>query len=195
MQTAPTPAFPRSSCLLPRWPHVLPAQCGLTLVEAVVALAIGAIVLSAAVPGMRASFERRRLDGIATQLATDLRYARGEAMARNRTVRLGFSTHAGGSCYLIHTGTASACSCAGGRPACGTGALLLHGVAIDAARGVEVRSNVASIAFDPLHGTATPTATVRAIADSGSAVHHVVNILGRVRSCSSGGSVAGWPAC
>lgn len=195
MLTTPTPAFPLAACLLPRPPHVPSAQRGLTLVEAVVALAIGAVVLSAAIPGMRSSLERRRLDGIATQLAVDLRYARGEAMARDRTVRLGFHTHAGGSCYLIHTGAASACSCTGGQPTCGVGALLLRGVATDAASAITVRANVASIAFDPLHGTATPTATVQTVAGSGAAVQHVVNILGRVRSCASGGSLPGWPAC
>lgn len=195
MQTAPTPAFPCTARPLTRRPHARFAEYGLTLVEAVVALAIGAIVLSAAVPGMRASIERRRLDGVAAQLAADLRYARSEAMARDRTVRLSFYAHAGAGCYLIHTGAAAGCSCAGGRPACGGRALLLRGVATDDASGVAVRSNVASIGFEPLHGTATPAATVRAVAGSGDTVQHVVNILGRVRSCSSGGSVAGWPAC
>lgn len=195
MQTAPTPALPSTDGHLRRRPQAPRVQRGLTLVEALVALAIGAIVLSAAVPGMRASLERRRLDGIAAQLAVDLRYARSEAVARDRTVRFSFSSPAGGGCYLVHTGTAAGCSCSGGRPACGGGALLLRGVATDAAGGVALRSNVASIAFDPLHGTATPTATVRAAASSGDAVQHVVNILGRVRSCSPGGAVAGWPAC
>jgi type IV fimbrial biogenesis protein FimT len=61
-----------------------------------------------------------------------------------------------------------------------------------------VQANVASILFDPLHGTSTPTGTLRVVADSGRAVHHVVNIMGRVRTCSPAGAapvVAGYRVC
>lgn len=152
-------------------------------------------MLSAAVPGARASLERRRLDGVAAQLAADLRHARSEAVARNRPVRVSFLGYAGAACYLIHTGPVTQCSCSGTRPACGAGAVLVRGVVPDGADGIAVRANVDSIAFDPLHGTATPAATVQVAASSGEAVRHVVNVLGRVRSCSPEGAVSGWPAC
>jgi type IV fimbrial biogenesis protein FimT len=51
------------------------------------------------------------------------------------------------------------------------------------------------MAFDPLHGTATPTATWRVIARDGRAIHHVVNVMGRVRSCSPDAAVPGHRAC
>ena len=57
-----------------------------------------------------------------------------------------------------------------------------------------MRANVASIAFDPLHGTSTPTGTLRLVDGRGRAVHHVVNVMGRVRSCTPAG-VPGWRAC
>jgi type IV fimbrial biogenesis protein FimT len=170
-------------------------QRGFSLVEAVVAIAVGAITLSTVAPGMRATIERRHLDGVAAQLAADLQYARSEAVARNQPVRMSFHADAAASCYLVHTGARALCSCAGGRPQCGGDAALLRGVAVDARRRLAVDANVASIAFDPLHGTATPAGTVRAVAGPDTAVRHVVNVLGRVRSCSPDGAVAGWRAC
>ncbi len=171
------------------------AQGGFTLIESLVAVAVAVVLLAAAVPGMQTAFERRRLDGAAAQLAADLRYARAEAVARNRTVRVSFQADGSESCYLIHTGPVTQCSCTGARPACDHDASLVRGVVINHADRLAVRANVASIAFDPLHGTATPTATVQAVGASGDAVDHVVNVLGRVRSCSPGGAVPGWTVC
>ena len=172
------------------------AQRGLTLIESTVAIAVAAVTLATAVPGLRATIDRRHLDGTASQLAADLRFARTEAVARNQPVRISFHADAdGGSCYLIHTGARALCSCTAGRPACSGDAVLVRGVAVAADRGVTVEANVASILFDPLHGTSTPAGTVRAVGASGPAVHHVVNLLGRVRSCSPGGAVVGWRAC
>jgi type IV fimbrial biogenesis protein FimT len=56
-----------------------------------------------------------------------------------------------------------------------------------------VQGNVASILFDPLHGTSTPTGTLKIVGDSGRAVHHVVNIMGRVRTCSPVGAAPAVP--
>jgi type IV fimbrial biogenesis protein FimT len=49
--------------------------------------------------------------------------------------------------------------------------------------------------FDPLHGTSSPTATLRVLGMNGRAVHHVINLMGRVRSCSPSTTVPGYPAC
>ncbi len=170
------------------------AQRGLTLIEAAVTVAVAAVTLSTAVPALRSVIDRRHLDGTAVQLAADLRFARTEAVARNQPVRISFHAD-GGGCYLIHTGSRALCSCSASRPACTGDAVLVRGVAVPTERRVTVDANVASILFDPLHGTSTPAGTVRAVAASGLAVHHVVNLLGRVRSCSPAGAVAGWRAC
>ena len=61
--------------------------------------------------------------------------------------------------------------------------------------GIVLTANVRSIAFDPLRGTTTPAATVRVAARDGAAVHQVVNIMGRVRSCSPDRNIAGYRAC
>jgi type IV fimbrial biogenesis protein FimT len=60
---------------------------------------------------------------------------------------------------------------------------------------VQVRSASRSVTFDPVRGTVTPTATLRVEARDGRAIHQVVNVLGRIRSCSPQGLAAGERAC
>ena len=72
---------------------------------------------------------------------------------------------------------------------------LLRAVTLDPKGDVQVRSASKSVAFDPLKGTVTPTATLRVEARDGRAIHQVVNLLGRVRSCSPQGRNAGELAC
>ena len=81
---------------------------------------------------------------------------------------------------------------------CSGGASALKTVMLRPADGIVVRANVASMRFDPLHGTSTPAGTLQVVASSGAAVHHVVNVMGRVRSCSPSGAlpaVSGYPVC
>lgn len=167
-------------------------QRGLTLVEAAVVVAILATAATAAAPGLQRLIEQRRLDAAATQLAADLQLARNEAIARNRVVRVGRDEAAG--CYLLHTGAPGSCRChSDGTTECDAGGAAIRSVA--ASHGITLQANAASMAFDPLHGTATPTATWRVIARDGRAIHHVVNVMGRVRSCSPDGTVPGHRAC
>lgn len=176
---------------------------GVTLIEACIALAVTAIVASSAAPSMLDLIDARRLDGAATQLAADIQFARTEAVARNQGMRL--SLHAigggggggsGGTCYVIHTGSASQCACGASGPAhCSGGAVPIRTVTLAAADRVALQANVGSVLFDPLHGTSTPTGTLRLIGANARAIHHVINIMGRVRSCSPHAAVPGYRAC
>jgi type IV fimbrial biogenesis protein FimT len=160
-------------------------QRGVTLIETGVVAAVAAITLSTAAPDFRRFIEKQRLDGVAAQFANDIRFARSEAVMRNGTVRL--SVHAGswGSCYVIQRGAADECSCSADGPARCTGAAVpLKTVVLPAAEKLAFEANVASILFDPLHGTSTPAGTLKVVTAGGRAVHHVVNVMGRVRSCS-----------
>jgi type IV fimbrial biogenesis protein FimT len=171
-------------------------QHGVTLVEKCIVIAVLAIVVTSVAPGMRNLIDTRRLDGAATQLATDIHFVRTEAVARNQAVRL--SIHAGpaASCYVIHTGSAAQCTCPTLGPAlCSAGASAIRTVQLPAAQKVSLQSNVSSILFDPLHGTSSPTGTLRLVGAQGRAVHHVINVMGRVRSCSPLGAMPGYRAC
>jgi type IV fimbrial biogenesis protein FimT len=171
-------------------------QRGITLIEACIALVVTAVVASSAAPGMRNLIDARRLDGAATQLATDIQFTRTEAVARNQPLRLSIHAIAAGSCYVVHTGNANQCACTAPGPAqCSGGAQQIRTMTISAADRVALQANVGSVLFDPLHGTSTPTGTLRLIGADNRAIHHVVNVMGRVRSCSPHAAVPGYPAC
>jgi type IV fimbrial biogenesis protein FimT len=178
-------------------PHpIARRQRGVTLVEATTVLAVTAVLVGIALPSFDQMRQRQHLEGIALQFETDVHHARSVAVARQQTVRISFASDAAASCYVLHTGAASACRCgAGGTPVCAAGAEPLRTVRLDTAREARLTSNVASMAFDPVRGTVTPTGTVTVATANGRALKQTVNIMGRVRSCSPDGAVLGYRAC
>lgn len=170
-------------------------QRGLTLIEACMTLAVVSILAGAAVPSLDGVLKSRRLEGQAAELALDLRYVRSEAVARNEGVRIRFQTVVGGTCTVIHTGAATDCSCGSdGQAQCRNEATALKTVFYPVG-GVSVQSNVSSMRFDPSNGTVTPAATIRVVGADGRAIHHVVNMVGRIRSCVPGAAMAGLKPC
>ena len=169
---------------------------GLTFVEVACVLTILAILAALAVPPMQQFADGQRLRTVAAALAADLRFLRSAGLARNETLRLRVQATSDGGCYVIHTGAASACGCAvGGQARCDGVARALRSVRWSAADRVRLETSATSLRFDPLHGTVTPTATLRVVGTQGAAIHLVVNIVGRVRSCAAGAPVAGHPPC
>lgn len=170
---------------------------GITLVEALVVMAIATLTVSAAAPSFAGFIERQRLGGVSAQLVTDLQFARTEAVLRNQPVRWSlYPLPGGGSCYLLHTGSHAQCNCPLAGPAtCSGDATPLKTVPWTTADLLRLDANVRSIAFDPLHGTASPTGSLRVTDASGHTIQHVVNIMGRVRSCGLRGPMAGYAAC
>lgn len=170
-------------------------QRGWTLVEGMVSLAVSAIALATAVPGFEAARERRHLDGAAAQLETDLQLARSLAVAQNRTLRFSFASNAAGSCYMVHSGSASDCHCdATGAASCSGAAQVLRSAGYSAKLPFKLSSNSASMAFEHIRGTVTPTSTVKIVGRE-QAVHVITNIMGRVRACSPTSASFGYPAC
>jgi len=136
------------------------------------------------------------LEGHSAELAVDLRYVRSEAVTRNQPVRMTFGSAAGGACYVIHTGAVADCRCsADGATQCVNNAREIKTVVLPAINRITLRSNVSSMLFDPTHGTTSPAGTLRLVDSQGKAIHHVVNIMGRVRSCSPQRAIPGFVAC
>lgn len=171
-----------------------PTAEGFTLVELVAVMAVTGIVATAAVPSLSGLVDTQRISGVASELASDLQYARAQAVQRNQGVRVTFKAEA--ACYVIHTGSADQCQCTTSGPAtCEGDAQALKTVALDDTRRIGLHSNVNSMVFDPVHGTASPAATLRLTGPQGRSVQHTVNLMGRVRSCSPQSSVSGYRAC
>ena len=171
-------------------------QRGLSLIECCMTLAIASILVGTAAPSFIEFNKKRVFDGSTNELVTDLYFARSAATAHQEGVRVSFRAVATGSCMLVHTGATADCTCdSAGVGQCSNGATLIKANYYSTARGINVAANVASIRFDPTHGMATPAGTVRVTTSSGQSVNHIVNITGRVRSCSPGGAVKGYKPC
>jgi type IV fimbrial biogenesis protein FimT len=161
-------------------------QSGLSLIESTAVTAVMALALGAALPSFDEARARRQLEGAAAQLETDLQLARAEAVARNEPVRVSVAHDETGSCYWLHTGAKPVPHCAD-RP----DALRLVRLAGGTLR---LHSASASMLFDPVKGTVTPTGTLKLGGRAGT-VHVVVNVMGRVRSCSPDAALPGLARC
>jgi type IV fimbrial biogenesis protein FimT len=176
-----------------------PARCqrGLSMVEVLCVLAILLVLLGGALPLASDLRLGQRLQSVAALLETDLQLARSTAVHTGQPVRLVVQAPAtGGSCYMLHNGAADACTCTpDGQARCGVGVQLLRIEHQPAEAGVALAALARPILFDGRKGTVTPTATLRLGARDGRAIHQVVNIMGRVRSCAPSGSVGGLRRC
>jgi type IV fimbrial biogenesis protein FimT len=152
--------------------------------------------LSAAVPDLTRSIALRQLEGAAAQLETHIAYARMAAVSRNEGVRLSLRSAEGGSCYVVHTGAAGQCTCSTvAAPVCSASAEALAYTTYPENERLTLRWNTTSILFHPDKGTSTPTGTLRLSVDEGTELRQIVNLMGRVRTCSPAGAVRGYPAC
>lgn len=79
-----------------------PHERGLTLVEVLVVIALVGILIALAAPSMRDLISAKRVQGITTELVTDMQYARSEAARRSRDVRIGFQATDQLSCYALY---------------------------------------------------------------------------------------------
>lgn len=179
---------------------VSPRACrGLTLIELMAGLAILSLLLGLGAPSWVDHLERRRLEGGLQRLRSELQLLRQDALARQQTLRLGFVDSPGlGSCTVSHTGAGGACSCnaATGSTSCNAGAEVLRSQHWPAGDRIRLSSNVASLAVSPLLGTVSPTATLRLSDSRGRELRAVLNVMGRVRSCTVGHpSLPGQPSC
>lgn len=172
-------------------------QRGMTLVELLCGLAIMLALFSNALPFLNDLMMRQRLLSQAALLESDLALARSAAQSMGRTVR--FATKQwddGRSCYVIHSGSTGSCTCAAnGEPRCESGGEVIRSVAVAHHQGMRLSGPNRSIAFDAKLGTVTPTATFRITDSEGRAVNQIINITGRVRTCTTNATWGGMRRC
>jgi len=179
---------------------------GLTLIELLTVVAVLGIVLAIAAPSFADLMNRRRVQLVATELSTDLAYARSEAGLRNRRVNLQFQTAgAGMSCYtvLVFDSGLFPCDCTRTPgSACQGGRYELRTVQIPSVKGVslipsqELVATSSALEFQvPLLTAWPPTSSVRVRGSRGFELEVQINPVGRVRVCSPDGSFSGVAQC
>ena len=182
------------------------AQCadrrprGFTLIELMVTVALAAVLATLVAPSFSSFLAKRRVEGVAAELATDLQYARSEAVSRNMEVRVTF----GPNCYVVHLASATSASCtqSGGASVTPSSALIKSSaVAPGAPVAVTRAASLASFTFDPVIGAAAndvgATPGVVEVASTTSPAWTLqlrVSTQGRVKTCSPSGTgyVAGY---
>jgi prepilin-type N-terminal cleavage/methylation domain-containing protein len=140
-------------------------QSGFTIIELMTVMIVAAILLTIAAPAFNDMLERRRLEGQANELVTDLSYAKSEAVQRNSNVML--RTHPTSTgCYTIAAWTAGVgdCNCSA-TPRCSGGPTELKTVTLS--NNVTVTSNV-RFDFEPVRGALQPAAAASAVVSLGS---------------------------
>lgn len=149
-------------------------QPGFTLIEFMVVVALVAIVLTITIPGFRDLLERRRVEGVATELSADLQFARSEAVSRQTAVTV--SVNAGGTGYSVAGGVTKVVT-------------LPAGITI-AVTPAGVRT------YDGFRGTggSDQSYAVNSAATSGS-LQVNSTFMGRVQMCSPNSSLKGYPLC
>ncbi|MCV2355582.1 GspH/FimT family pseudopilin [Paucibacter sp. B2R-40] len=172
-------------------------QCrGFSLVELCVCVAVPAILMAMALPSLAQLKQRQRLELVAQTMMANLQEARSEAVSRADAVQLRFSRHAGGSCYILHTGASGQCQCeANGQAVCAANERVLKLEWIPSDQNIAVRANVANMSFQARQGAVTSTGSIDISSNNGETIRHVVSIAGRVRSCSPTGELHLFPRC
>jgi len=169
---------------------------GFSLIEAMVVVAVIAILATVAAPSYIELIGKQRLKGAASVLYGDLQYARSEAVQRNTPVTVTFDTSATPWCYIIHTGTTCTCGASG---SCTGSAVNLKNVSGADSSGVTMAlaltGGATEIPFEPRQGMATTSGNITLTGINSLQVQNQVNLLGRVRLCSPGGAVSGYSSC
>jgi type IV fimbrial biogenesis protein FimT len=164
--------------------------------QAMVSLACVAILCGLAMGQWGVWLVTTRLQGQVGELVQDLHWARSEAATRGQNIHWSLHDGTGAQgCYVVHTGAAHACNCdTKPQEHCSNEAIALKVIQWESGQGVQISASTSSMRWSPQTGVVTPTNTIR-LGTSTGAIHIVVNILGRIRTCSPDGRIPHHPAC
>lgn len=146
-------------------------EAGFTIVELLIGIAILGILAAIATPSFTESIARRRLDGIANELSTDLQFTRSEAISKN-TDR---SLVASATGYAVDS---------------------LKTVTIDSRCSLSASTLPLTITFEPTRGMPTSAAfvTVSCSPQTSAQLRVKISNMGVINICSPN-SFGGYPSC
>lgn len=177
---------------------------GFTLIELMVVIAIVAILASLAAPSFKSLLAKKRVEGVMSELVTDLEYARSEAVQRNTPVQVTL----GSNCYVIHTqanvAPVTPTSCvqnAGIASTIGSGEIEIKTTKISSGTTASLSPTSGTIVFDPVRGMATISSGASPIIANSSVdswqLRANISTVGRVSICSAAGAgvISGYSSC
>lgn len=174
---------------------------GFTLIEAMVTVAVLAILTALAAPAFQNIIDKRRLKEAAEQLYSDMQYARGEALKQNRSVTVAFGGVGSGTawCYGIDDDTSTACDCVASPGNCTVNGVQKVTTSTEF-RGISITSTTFTgddTGFESVRGTSTDNGRASLSSSAGSKVDVIVGPVGRVRLCSPSGTgnIPDYPTC
>lgn len=150
---------------------------GFTLIETLVVLLIAGIMAALAAPAFNAQMERRRIVAAAEAIASDLRWARGEAIKRNADVTVAFDANANPWAYAMSVG--------------GTQIKVADGAAYPDI-GISHTFAGNDTVFNCARGSAQAGSITLTSLQNQYQLIVKVSMLGRVRICSPNGGVPGY---
>jgi type IV fimbrial biogenesis protein FimT len=195
---------------------------GFTLIELMIVIAIVGVIAGLAGPFFVDYLRMQRLKGIAAELATDLAYARSEAISRRSYVQVRVQNNSTMSCYIIsaratETDSGYLCDCTAALPAgrcIEPGTTEVKTVQVPASMQVSFATTLVGgqtsmrpvLTINPrsggvhlyggAEGWATDFFTIDTQLDSTRRIRSSVEPSGRVKTCVPSGSVVtGMPAC
>lgn len=186
---------------------------GFTLIELIIVVAIAAILITLAAPGLRDFILVQRLKAVNAQLVTDLQFTRSEAVARGQTVWMVFGANAAQSCYTIYTSPSPSqrCDCLLGAGNACTGLLKeVRTVAINTSDGVSVApaglGQPPGLGLGHVSGELVPMPlplavpppgdyVIEAKVDASRRLRTLVGVAGRPTVCAPANPAMGAPAC
>ena len=170
------------------------AGLGVTLVEALVCIAILAICASIAAPVLTSFADTQRLKGAAEQLLLELRWAQSESIKKSSALAVSFKDENANWCYGFSLDTSCDCDASDSCMIDGE----LRTTSHMAMTNLSLKANVSGkrFTFNPLRGTVT-AGNVQLTGNNGKVIRVVVSGMGRIRTCSPSGdsNVGGYPIC
>jgi type IV fimbrial biogenesis protein FimT len=169
---------------------------GFTLINALLCVAVLAIVGLIALPSFQASIQQHRLQVLASDFSHDLQLARSLAIGGQQSLRLSVLGSPGGSCYILHGAGDDRCRCSPTAAQCDGDAHPLRFRWIASSSHTRIAANVPGITLHAGEGFVTSAGTFRVEEPrSGRGIWYVVSPAGRVRSCAQGWALRPLPPC